>query len=173
MKVFSKFLISVFLIIFVLFFAWPISDEVSWSLTRSFWADRSRVDAGAALIGASFGALLYGLLLGSCLWFMKKLWFPNKKNFDQIKKGNSSSSRNNSVKSTRHDEPLNQFVKETNHASVVSSCAHCAGKPLTKRCHFCFKEPLMKSCPFCAEEVKYAAIKCKHCYSDISESESD
>ena len=118
MKVFSKFLISVFLIIFVLFFAWPISDEVSWSLTRSFWADRSRVDAGAALIGASFGALLY-------------------------------------------------------HASVVSSCAHCAGKPLTKRCHFCFKEPLMKSCPFCAEEVKYAAIKCKHCYSDISESESD
>lgn len=29
-------------------------------------------------------------------------------------------------------------------------------------------KPLTKICPFCAEEVKFDAIKCKHCQSDLT-----
>ncbi|WP_158592196.1 DUF2628 domain-containing protein [Noviherbaspirillum sedimenti] len=29
-------------------------------------------------------------------------------------------------------------------------------------------KPEMKRCPFCAEDVKYEAVKCKHCQSDLS-----
>ena len=48
MNAFLKLVITILLIIFIFFFAWPITDEVSWSLTKTFWTDRSSVDAGAA-----------------------------------------------------------------------------------------------------------------------------
>lgn len=28
----------------------------------------------------------------------------------------------------------------------------------------------MKKCPFCAEQVQYAAVRCKHCHSDLNDS---
>ena len=156
-----------------IFFAWPISDEVSWSITKTFWTDRSRVDAGAAAVGATLGALLYGLLIACCVLIMKKLWFSNKKNVNQDKNNNSPDLSDYADRSKEQTELVPWSLKEPDNSSVVGSCPHCAGNPSTKRCNFCFKEPSMKICPFCAEKVKYAAIKCKHCYSDISGSESN
>ena len=156
-----------------IFFAWPISDEVSWSITKTFWTDRSRVDAGAAAVGATLGALLYGLLIACCVLIMKKLWFSNKKNVNQDKNINSPDLSDYAYRSKEQTELVPWSLKEPDNSSVVGSCPHCAGNPSTKRCNFCFKEPSMKICPFCAEKVKYAAIKCKHCYSDISGSQSN
>lgn len=173
MTIFSKLLTTSFLIVFVFFFAWPISDEVSWSITKIFWTDRSRVDAGAAAVGATLGALLYGLLIACCVLIMKKLWFSNKKNVNQDKNINSPDLSDYAYRSKEQTGLVPWSLKEPDNSSVVGSCPHCAGNPSTKRCNFCFKEPSMKICPFCAEKVKYAAIKCKHCYSDISGSESN
>ena len=147
MKVFSKLLITILLIVFVSFFAWPISDEVSWSVTKTFWVDRASVDAGAAAVGSLFGVLLYSLLLVSCLWFFKKLWFPNKKDFDQSEEIDLPDLTKKNFRFEEQNGQLNALKRYTNN-------------------------PEDKACPFCAEEVKYAAIKCKHCFSDISERKS-
>jgi hypothetical protein len=41
-------------------------------------------------------------------------------------------------------------------------------QPVYKNGYLVVDEPT-KRCPFCAEEIKAAAIKCKHCQSDLSE----
>ena len=78
MNAFLKLVITILLIIFIFFFAWPITDEVSWSLTKTFWTDRSSVDAGAAATASFMATLFYILLIGTCVLIIIKLWFPKK-----------------------------------------------------------------------------------------------
>ena len=130
-------------------------------------------DLFGALGGAIAGALFLGLAAAQGFSSFRKIWFPNKKDFDQNKNNNSPNLSDYADRSKEQTELVPWSLKEPDNSSVVGSCPHCAGNPSTKRCNFCFKEPSMKICPFCAEKVKYAAIKCKHCYSDISGSESN
>ena len=70
-----KSLITILLIVFIPF-AWGITDEVSWSLTKTFSTDRSSVDVSATVASTIISSLFYGLLIGSCVLLIKKLWFP-------------------------------------------------------------------------------------------------
>ena len=70
-----KSLITILLIVFVPF-VWGITEEVSWSLTKTFWTNRSSVDTSAAAVGSLLATLFYILLIGSFVLIIKKLWFP-------------------------------------------------------------------------------------------------
>lgn len=141
MGILTKFSISISLIFFVLFFAWPIADEVSWSITKSLWADRSKVDASAAAAGSLIGVLLYGFMVLFCLWFVIKLW-----------------SRRNVLDKVEPTFTETSFSDRSTYPNRNSFASTTTTHPIET-----------KSCPFCAEEVKFLAIKCKHCQSDISQ----
>ena len=70
-----KSLITILLIVFALF-AWGITEEVSWFLTKTFSKDLSSVDVSAILASTIISILFYMLLIGSCMLLIKKLWFP-------------------------------------------------------------------------------------------------
>ena len=70
-----KSLITILLIVFALF-AWGITEEVSWFLTKSFSKDLSSVDVSATVASTIISILFYMLLIGSCMLLIKKLWFP-------------------------------------------------------------------------------------------------
>ena len=78
MRILAKIFVSAGIILFILFFAFPIADEVSWSITKSLWADRSKVDAAAAGAGTIVGMVLYSLMLLVCLWLIIKVWSGKK-----------------------------------------------------------------------------------------------
>ena len=141
MRILTKISVTFGIILFILFFAFPIADEVGWSITKSLWADRSEVNVAAAGAGTIVGMVLYGLMLLFCMWLTIKVW-SGKKVPDRAEATNleasfaDKNSDNNRDLFTSH--PTNQF-------------------------------PETKSCPFCAEEVKFLAIKFKLCLSDISQ----
>ena len=70
-----KSLITILLIVFALF-AWGITEEVSWFLTKTFSKDLSSVDVSATMASTIISILFYMLLIGSCMLLIKKLWFP-------------------------------------------------------------------------------------------------
>ena len=70
-----KSLITILLIVFALF-AWGITEEVSWFLTKTFSKDLSSVDVSATVASTIISILFYMLLIGSCMLLIKKLWFP-------------------------------------------------------------------------------------------------
>jgi len=131
------------LIIVALFFVTFASKYVSF-----FFGDLFGGDLGGALGGAIAGASFVGLAVAQAFSSFRKIWFPKKNTLD-------------------HD--FNTKMK--NDSDLITKYEH-DNKFQHGGSNLYSNNPEVKACPFCAEEVKYAAIKCKHCFSDISERKS-
>jgi hypothetical protein len=131
------------LIIAALLFVTFASKYVSF-----FFSDLFGADLFGALGGAIAGALFLGLAAAKGFSSFRKIWFLKKNTFNQDLNEITQNESDLRIK-YEHD---NKFQQGS--SNVYSN------------------NPEIKACPFCAEEVKYAAIKCKHCFSDISERKS-
>ena len=123
------------------FLAWPIADVISELVSDFFWTDRSKVGTGAAALGSLVASTLYGFILIGSVLYLRRVWFSK-----QVSERVDASTNENSSASTIATPIDNTPVKNIEIQEA----------------------PLTKICPYCAEEVKYQAIKCKHCHSDIS-----
>ena len=132
---------NTFFLVFLLSLIYPFVDELSWFITQLFWEDRSRVDEGSALIGSLVGAAIYGIMIVFFLWILKRIW----------------SSQEEDAEEDETSLPAFSNIETERKANF---------KTLPKVSDNI--NPETKLCPFCAEEVKYMAIKCKHCQSDIA-----
>lgn len=141
MTILSKFILTILIIAFMFFLAWPIAEVISELVSDFFWADRSKVGTGAAALGSLVASVLYGFMLIGSVLYLKIIWF-----------------------STKVPERVDALSNEISSAITIDSSID---RTPVKNSEI-KEEPLTKICPYCAEEVKYKAIKCKHCHSDIT-----
>ena len=136
------------LIIAALFFVTFASKYVTFFFSDIFGGDTGAVSLSGALGGAIAGALFVGLAAAQGFSSFRKIWFPKK---NTLNPDFNTRTQNESDLITKYEHD-NKFQQ--------------GGSNLYSN------NPEVKACPFCAEEVKYAAIKCKHCFSDIFERKS-
>ena len=137
MKFIVKTINTIFVIGCLLFFSGPISRWVSWNASDVFRKDKSMVSEGSAFIGAVAGSLTYGILMVIALWLLKGIWRKSTKKEGMKDKDVTADDFRDAV------EPQEGFTNSG------------------------LKIPSIKICPYCAETIKYKAIKCKHCQSDL------
>lgn len=141
MNILSKLILTIFIIAFMFFLAWPIAEVISELVSDFFWTDRSKVGTGAAALGSLVGSALYGFMLIGSVLYLKRVWF-SKQVSERVDASTNEISSASTIESAVDNTPVKNIEIQ--------------------------EAPLTKICPYCAEEVKYQAIKCKHCHSDIT-----
>jgi hypothetical protein len=88
----------------------------------------------------NFMIILLGLIIGVFLL----LWLATKN------------------RDSRKDDEFKTLVEDKNISSEPTT------PPFTETYSTSHEDQDLKICPFCAEEIRLKAIKCKHCYSDLT-----